>query len=81
MDKSKLNKACLRLLNRHINKLKEPIEYITSDNCLNVYTHIEAIFYGIDECEPAELDFIYEKLFEMYGKKNDKTEIEYQKAA
>lgn len=71
MEAIKIDKICIALLNRHVRRLKEDIEYFNEDGSLDVYTHVEAIISDTKDSPSEKLQFFYDKLFEMYGKKQN----------
>jgi hypothetical protein len=70
MESIKIDKICIALLNKHIKRLKKDVEYINEDGSLDVYTHVEAILNDTKDSPSEKLQFFYDELFKMYGKKN-----------
>lgn len=81
MDTMKIDKVCIALLNRHVYRLKESIEYLNEDGSLDVYTHVEAILNDTKDSPPEKLQFFYNKLFAFYGRKKPAELLELKKAA
>ena len=81
MDTMKIDKICIALLNRHVYRLKESIEYLNEDGSLDVYTHVEAILNDTKNSPTEKLQFFYDKLFEFYGMKKASELPKFKKAA
>ncbi len=71
MNVMQIDKICIALLNRRVYRLKKDIEYLNEDGSLDVYTHVEAILNDdTKNISQKKLQFFYDKLYEMYGKKS-----------
>ena len=81
MEAINIDKICIALLNKRVNRLKENIEYLNEDGSLDVYTHVEAILSDTKDSPPEKLQFFYDKLFEFYGRKKSAELPEFKKAA
>ena len=81
MNAMTIDKICIALLNRRVNRLKESIEYFNEDGSLDVYTHVEAILNDTKDSPTEKLQFFYEKLFEFYSRKKAVELPEFKKAA
>ena len=81
MNAMTIDKICIALLNRRVNRLKESIEYFNEDGSLDVYTHVEAILNDTKNSPTEKLQFFYDKLFEFYGRKKAAELPELKKAA
>jgi hypothetical protein len=81
MEAIKVDKICIALLNKNIKRLKKDIEYLNEDGSLDVYTHVEAILNDTKNCSSEKLQFFYDELFKMYGKKKNIEAIDKRIAA
>ena len=81
METIKVDKICIALLNKNIKRLKNNIEYLNEDGSLDIYTHVEAILNDTKDSPEKKLQFFYDELFKMYGKKNKVETINIKKAA
>ena len=78
MEAMKINKICIALLNHRVHHLKKDIEYLNSDDSLDVYGSIEAVLADTKDSPPEKLQFFYDKLFEFYGKKNSTVDAKFK---
>jgi hypothetical protein len=81
MTVMQIDKICLALLIKNVKRLKENIEYLNEDGSLDIYTHVEAILNDTKDSPEKKLQFFYDELFKMYGKKNKVETINIKKAA
>jgi hypothetical protein len=81
IDSVKIDSICMALLNKGINRLKEPIEYLNEDMSLDVYSTVKTIMEDTSICPSEKLQFFYDELFKMYGKKKNVENINVKKAA
>ena len=81
MNAMTIDKICIALLNRRVNRLKENIEYLNEDGSLDVYTHVEAILNDTKDSLPEKLQFFYDKLFQFYGREKASELPKFKKAA
>ena len=78
METIKIDKICIALLNHRVHRLKKDIEYLNSDNSLDVYGSIEAVLADTKDSPPEKLQFFYDKLFEFYGKRNSAIDAKFK---
>ena len=78
MEVIKIDKICIALLNRRVHRLKKDIEYLNSDDSLDVYGSIEAVLADTKDSPPEKLQFFYDKLFEFYGKKDSAIDAKFK---
>jgi hypothetical protein len=71
MEAIKVDKICIALLNKNIKRLKNNIEYLNEDGSLDIYTHVEAILNDTKDSSSEKLQFFYDELYRMYGKKKN----------
>ncbi|RZV40223.1 MAG: hypothetical protein EVJ48_01655 [Candidatus Acidulodesulfobacterium acidiphilum] len=81
MEAIDIDKICIALLNKRVNRLKENIEYLNEDGSLDVYTHVEAILNDTKDSPTEKLQFFYDKLFGFYGRKKPAGIQGFKKAA
>ena len=81
METIKVDKICIALLNKNIKRLKNNIEYLNEDGSLDIYTHVEAILNDTKDSPSEKLQFFYDELYRMYGKKKNRETINTRIAA
>ena len=78
MEAIKIDKICIALLNRRVDRLEKDIEYLNSDDSLDVHTTIEAVLIDTKDSPPEKLQFFYDKLFEFYGKRDSAVDAKFK---
>jgi hypothetical protein len=81
MNAIKIDKICIALLAKGVKRLKEDIKYLNEDRSLDIYTHVEAILNDTEGSPEKKLQFFYDELFRMYGKKRNIENVNIKKAA